>query len=209
MPLRGGGGGGRTPNGKCHLKFPFWFSGYLPYKKPFLQVNQDILWQRGLSQGTHSARLKVKRGVNSPDDLHDGFLSTDEGGLRRHLHTGHTYRSQIWGSRFLAVTVMMVWVLVYGSYIQVPNLGVRCHQLFKCISTPLHGKCHLKFPFCFCKLSMPSLHCPYIAFRLHKNNLICSTFLDTSRRKKHQTISFQHWTLWLLLIRQKNFYKCY
>ena len=37
---------------------------------------------------------------------------------------GRTYRSQIWGSCFLAVTVMMVWVLVYGSYIQVPNLGV-------------------------------------------------------------------------------------
>ena len=26
-----GGGGGRPPNGKCHLKFPFWFSAYLPY----------------------------------------------------------------------------------------------------------------------------------------------------------------------------------
>ena len=26
------GGGGRTPNGKCHLKFPFWFSAHLPYK---------------------------------------------------------------------------------------------------------------------------------------------------------------------------------
>ena len=25
------GGGGRTPNGKCHLKFPFWFSEPLPY----------------------------------------------------------------------------------------------------------------------------------------------------------------------------------
>ena len=24
VPLRGGGGGG-APNGKCHLKFPFWF----------------------------------------------------------------------------------------------------------------------------------------------------------------------------------------
>ena len=24
------GGGGRTPNGKCHLKFPFWFFDYLP-----------------------------------------------------------------------------------------------------------------------------------------------------------------------------------
>ena len=23
-------GGGRTPNGKCHLKFPFWFSAHLP-----------------------------------------------------------------------------------------------------------------------------------------------------------------------------------
>ena len=21
------------PNGKCHLKFPFWFSGYLPYQR--------------------------------------------------------------------------------------------------------------------------------------------------------------------------------
>ena len=27
-----GGGGGRTPNGKCHLKFPFWFSAHLPKK---------------------------------------------------------------------------------------------------------------------------------------------------------------------------------
>ena len=25
------GGGGRTLNGKCHLKFPFWFSAHLPY----------------------------------------------------------------------------------------------------------------------------------------------------------------------------------
>ena len=25
------GGGDRTPNGKCHLKFPFWFSAHLPY----------------------------------------------------------------------------------------------------------------------------------------------------------------------------------
>ena len=24
------GGGGRTPNGKCHLKFPFWFFAHLP-----------------------------------------------------------------------------------------------------------------------------------------------------------------------------------
>ena len=24
------GGGGRTPNGQCHLKFPFWFSAHLP-----------------------------------------------------------------------------------------------------------------------------------------------------------------------------------
>ena len=37
---------------------------------------------------------------------------------------GHTYGSQIWGSRFLAVTEMIVLVLVYGSYMQVPNLGV-------------------------------------------------------------------------------------
>ena len=29
MPLRGGEGG-RTPNGKCHLKFPFWLSAPLP-----------------------------------------------------------------------------------------------------------------------------------------------------------------------------------
>ena len=27
-----GGGGGRTPNGKCHLKFPFWFFAHLPYQ---------------------------------------------------------------------------------------------------------------------------------------------------------------------------------
>ena len=25
------GGGGRTPNGKCHLKFPFWLCDYFPY----------------------------------------------------------------------------------------------------------------------------------------------------------------------------------
>ena len=25
------GGGGRTPNGKCPFKFPFWFSAHLPY----------------------------------------------------------------------------------------------------------------------------------------------------------------------------------
>ena len=37
--------------------------------------------QRGLIQGTQSARLKVTRGVNSPEELHNGFLSTDEGGL--------------------------------------------------------------------------------------------------------------------------------
>ena len=43
---------------------------------------------KGLSQGTHSARLKVTRGVNSPEELHDGFLPADEGGLRRHLHAG-------------------------------------------------------------------------------------------------------------------------
>ena len=24
-------GGGRSPNGKCHLKFPFWFFAHLPY----------------------------------------------------------------------------------------------------------------------------------------------------------------------------------
>ena len=30
LPLRGGEGGGRTPNGKCHLKFPFWFSAPFP-----------------------------------------------------------------------------------------------------------------------------------------------------------------------------------
>ena len=29
MPLRAGGG--RTPNGKCHLKFPFWFFESVPY----------------------------------------------------------------------------------------------------------------------------------------------------------------------------------
>ena len=28
--IKGGGGGGRTPNGKCHLKFPFWLSAHLP-----------------------------------------------------------------------------------------------------------------------------------------------------------------------------------
>ena len=32
MPLRGGGGG-RRPNGKCHLKFPFWLSAPVPYTK--------------------------------------------------------------------------------------------------------------------------------------------------------------------------------
>ena len=29
LPLRGGGG----PNGKCHLKFPFWFFDSFPYSK--------------------------------------------------------------------------------------------------------------------------------------------------------------------------------
>ena len=29
------GGGGRTPNGKCHLKFPFWFSAHLPNFQTF------------------------------------------------------------------------------------------------------------------------------------------------------------------------------
>ena len=28
-----GGRGGRTPNGKCYLKFPFWFFDYLPKHK--------------------------------------------------------------------------------------------------------------------------------------------------------------------------------
>ena len=32
MPLRGGGGGGSTPNGKNHLKFPFWLFEPLPYE---------------------------------------------------------------------------------------------------------------------------------------------------------------------------------
>ena len=31
------GGGGRTPNGKCHLKFPFWFFDSLPYWSIFPQ----------------------------------------------------------------------------------------------------------------------------------------------------------------------------
>ena len=34
LPLRGGGG--RTPNGKCHLKFPFLFFAPLPYALPYL-----------------------------------------------------------------------------------------------------------------------------------------------------------------------------
>ena len=46
MPLRGGVGG-RTPNGKCHLKFPFWFSAYLPnhsYHK-WLNFKKKTAWR--------------------------------------------------------------------------------------------------------------------------------------------------------------------
>ena len=37
MPLRGGG---QTPNGKCHLKFPFWFFESFPNPK-------YVSWKRG------------------------------------------------------------------------------------------------------------------------------------------------------------------
>ena len=30
------GGGVSAPNGKCHLKFPFWFFDYLPYLEQFI-----------------------------------------------------------------------------------------------------------------------------------------------------------------------------
>ena len=32
--------GGRTPNGKCHLKFPFWFFAPLPYEET-LRITND------------------------------------------------------------------------------------------------------------------------------------------------------------------------
>ena len=38
------GWGGRTPNGKCHLKFPFWFFDYLPKNdaaKPMLLPGKE------------------------------------------------------------------------------------------------------------------------------------------------------------------------
>ena len=41
MPLRGGGGG-RTPNGKNHLKFPFWSLEPLPY--PFYIICVQPIW---------------------------------------------------------------------------------------------------------------------------------------------------------------------
>ena len=33
-----GGGGGRPPNGKCHLKFPFWFFESVPNHHPSLTL---------------------------------------------------------------------------------------------------------------------------------------------------------------------------
>ena len=40
-------GGGRTPNGKCHLKFPFWFFDSVPYKNTlyFLCITVNIYWR--------------------------------------------------------------------------------------------------------------------------------------------------------------------
>ena len=37
------GGGGRTPNGKCHLKFPFWF--FAPFPKTFPSPIDHIQYQ--------------------------------------------------------------------------------------------------------------------------------------------------------------------
>ena len=36
-----GGGGGRTPNGKCHLKFPFWLFETFPKVKILLYCNHE------------------------------------------------------------------------------------------------------------------------------------------------------------------------
>ena len=48
MPLRGGGGG-RPPNGKCHLKFPFWLFEPFPYVHSFSLVKTQILCQQPLN----------------------------------------------------------------------------------------------------------------------------------------------------------------
>ena len=45
--IKGGGGGGRTPNGKCHLKFPFWFSA------PFPKIPMRDYASMGLLEGPH------------------------------------------------------------------------------------------------------------------------------------------------------------
>ena len=54
--IKGGGGGG-APNGKCHLKFPFWFSAHLP---------KLVLLQAGDAEWT-TVRVGASRQSNQAD----------------------------------------------------------------------------------------------------------------------------------------------
>ena len=77
MPLRQGGGrGGRTPNGKYHLKFPFWLLAHLP--KSYMAAPAFRL--RG---GTHH--------------LGTTTLETEEAGAAKCLWTRTACRSRAWG----------------------------------------------------------------------------------------------------------------
>ena len=58
-----GGEGGRTPNGKCHLKFPFWFSAPFPNPQKWFFTN---------------FRVEVKFGWNTMEQISQGRAKMEE-----------------------------------------------------------------------------------------------------------------------------------
>ena len=96
-------GGGRTPNGKCHLKFPFWFFDYLPKgleKGYFQQVLEHHHCEReaALTNGA-SARSKGEPGLLTTDS------TSAAAGFTQH-YTSHRRFRRITTGRYICGGLM-------------------------------------------------------------------------------------------------------
>ena len=99
--IKGGEGGGRTPNGKCHLKFPFWFFDYLPILVicKMQPPKQDLI----IKLGALSPQVRVRQVFRPWLRWHKLQSSSDhswkgKNGRRGHLllHCCWTFEARTW-----------------------------------------------------------------------------------------------------------------
>ena len=86
------GGGGRTPNGKCHLKFPFWLLAHLP-KSFLVKIKKTV-------NKTNYFWLCTVRWLPTGGWLHNHYRMLLK--LQLHLWRQHT---QVWFLSYLTLSV--------------------------------------------------------------------------------------------------------